>query len=38
MKDKRATGPSGFTAEMFDGMRKVGVGEVTEVLRQIGSE
>ena len=38
MKDKRATGPSGVAAEMFKGMGKVGVDEVTEALRKIAIE
>ena len=38
MKEKRATGPSGVAAEMFKGMEKVGVDQVTEALRKIASE
>ena len=38
MKDKRATGPSGVAAEMFKGMGKLGIAEMTEALRKIASE
>ena len=38
MKDKRATGPSGVSAEMFKAMEGVGVKEVTAALQQIAQE
>ena len=38
MKDKRATGPSGVSAEMFKAMEGVDVREVTPALQQISQE